>query len=256
MTHHKSCSVSIIMPVYNGADFVIPALESVKRQSYTDWHCIIVDDCSTDTSVHIIQDYIQSDTRFTLLQNVKNRGAGCTRNVGLEYAQSDYIAFLDADDVWEPEKLQTQVAYMTQNPNVAITYGVYGAMTKNGDIMPTVVRPPHALNIRTYMANTSIGFSTTMVHRRGVGDFCFNPHAKREDCELWMSLLARGHVAHRYSTYIGSYYRLHNTQSSANKYKMLVHTFVLYMTQPYVPKIIAFFAYFGYVFHAIKKRLG
>jgi len=103
----KTPTISIIIPVYNGAKYVSDALSSVVNQTFTDWECIVIDDASTDNSVDIINDFVARDKRFRLIKKDKNSGIGATRNVGLDVARGEYIAFLDQDDFYFQSALES-----------------------------------------------------------------------------------------------------------------------------------------------------
>ena len=105
--------VTIITPLYNGARYIEQTILSVIRQTYPDWEMIIVDDCSTDHPETVISRYVVQDNRIRLIRLDKNSGAAGARNVAIDQAGGDYIAFLDGDDVWKPKKLERQVSLMT-----------------------------------------------------------------------------------------------------------------------------------------------
>lgn len=106
--------VSIIMPSYNTGRFISETIESVLAQSYTNWELIIVDDCSTDDTDQIVEQYL-TDDRITYIKNETNSGAAVSRNRALREAKGKWIAFLDSDDLWEPDKLQKQISFMRDN---------------------------------------------------------------------------------------------------------------------------------------------
>ena len=114
--------VSIIMPSYNTAKFISKTIESVLEQTYKNWELLIVDDCSTDNTDEIVSKY--DDDRIIYLKNKKNSGAAVSRNKALKNAKGKWIAFLDSDDLWLPEKLERQLKFMVQN-NYAFTYHEY-----------------------------------------------------------------------------------------------------------------------------------
>lgn len=114
--------VSIIMPTYNCGRFIKESIDSVLSQTFTNWELIIVDDCSNDDTQDIVHSYI--DPRIHYWQNEQNMGAALTRNKALRKAKGHYIAFLDADDLWLPTKLEQQIAFMKQN-GYAFTYHEY-----------------------------------------------------------------------------------------------------------------------------------
>ena len=107
--------VSVITPSYNSSPFIKETIESVQAQSYSNWEMIIVDDKSKDDSVHIIKQYIEKDTRIKLITLTQNAGAARARNIALKEAQGDYIAFLDADDLWKPLKIEKQLQFLKDN---------------------------------------------------------------------------------------------------------------------------------------------
>ena len=114
--------VSVIMPTYNCGRFIRESINSVLAQTYTNWEFLIVDDCSTDDTEAIVHTY--QDTRIRYMRNTQNEGAAMTRNRALREAKGRYIAFLDADDLWLPEKLEQQIAFMEQH-EYAFTYTEY-----------------------------------------------------------------------------------------------------------------------------------
>ena len=114
--------VSVIMPTYNCGRFIAESIRSVLAQTYTNWELIIVDDCSTDNTKEIVRGF--DDARIRFLQNEQNEGAAVTRNKALRAAKGQYIAFLDSDDLWAPDKLARQIAFMEQH-GYAFTYHEY-----------------------------------------------------------------------------------------------------------------------------------
>ena len=105
--------VSIIMPSYNAEKYISAAIESVRKQTYSNWELIIVDDCSKDNTLEIVRGI--QDERIRLYQNETNSGAAVSRNKALREARGEWIAFLDADDLWVPEKLDEQIKFMVEN---------------------------------------------------------------------------------------------------------------------------------------------
>jgi len=114
--------ISVIVPCYNYGRFLADALDSVSRQTYTNWECIIINDGSTDNTEIIAQQYVQKDARFIYMRQ-KNEGIAATRNNALKQAKGSYIQFLDADDLLEHNKLKLQLQYLEQHTNIDIVYG-------------------------------------------------------------------------------------------------------------------------------------
>lgn len=117
----KEPQVSIIMPVYNGEKYVVEAIESILNQSYKDYEIIIVNDGSTDNTFDKIRSYLQlSNTKYV---EQRNRGLPAALNTGIKASSGEYIAFLDCDDVWLPHKLDMQVVFMKEHPEVGLVHG-------------------------------------------------------------------------------------------------------------------------------------
>ncbi|HBK83026.1 MAG TPA: glycosyl transferase, partial [Flavobacterium sp.] len=136
-----SALVSIITPSYNVAKFIAETIQSVQNQTYQNWEMIIVDDNSSDETVSIVTKYILNDSRICLYQLQKNCGAGVARNKAIEMAQGNFIAFLDADDLWKPEKLEKQLRFM-QEQNIPFTYSFYEIINENGVLQNKTLTTP------------------------------------------------------------------------------------------------------------------
>ena len=116
--------VSIITPAYNAAEYIVETIESVLAQTYPKWEMLIVNDCSKDNTVEIVQSYAAKDNRIKLINLKQNSGAAVARNTAIQNAKGRYIAFLDSDDIWKKEKLQKQIEFMQQN-GYAFTFTAY-----------------------------------------------------------------------------------------------------------------------------------
>ena len=108
-------TVSVIMPVYNAAKYLETSLLSIINQTYKDWELVLVDDCSTDSSPEIIAKFQSQNPNIIYHRLEQNQGAAVARNTALNIAKGRFVAFLDSDDVWEPQKLECQMAFMIQN---------------------------------------------------------------------------------------------------------------------------------------------
>ena len=123
--------VSIITPTYNSEKFINETIGSVLKQTYKNWELILIDDASTDDTLRIIKSYIKNNFNISLICNSSNQGAGVSRNKGILEAKGDFIAFLDADDTWKPNKLKTQIKFMIEN-NVDVCYSSYDLIDEDG----------------------------------------------------------------------------------------------------------------------------
>ena len=113
--------VTVITPVYNAEKFLCEAIESVIGQAFSDWEMILVNDCSTDSSIDIINSYIDHDSRIKVINLTENSGAAVARSIAISRSSSEYIAFLDSDDVWDPLKLKRQIEFMKGEINFSCT---------------------------------------------------------------------------------------------------------------------------------------
>ena len=123
--------VSIITPVYNAERFLSDTIKSVQNQTYKNWEILLIDDCSKDNSAQIIKEFLKYDNRIKYIKLKKNSGASVSRNEGIRNAKGRFIAFVDSDDVWKPEKLEIQIKYMLKE-NLGFTFTSYRFMKETG----------------------------------------------------------------------------------------------------------------------------
>ena len=171
--------VSIIMPAYNCERFIAEAIRSVFAQTYTNWELIIVDDCSTDNTAEVIKPF--TDTRIHYQRNAHNMGAALTRNEALRIAKGEYIAFLDADDLWAPEKLERQIAFMEQN-GYDFTYTAF----RRTDKPLRVSGPRHICKAGMY-AFCWPACPTVMYNREKIGLIQITDLRKNNDYAMWLN---------------------------------------------------------------------
>ena len=136
--------VSIIMPSYNAARFIAASIQSVIEQTYTDWELLITDDCSKDNSLIIAKNFADKDPRIQVYSTVRNSGAAIARNVSIKHAQGRYIAFLDSDDTWEANKLETQIKFM-EDYNIAFSFSNYDIMSEDGTALGKTIQVPKVI---------------------------------------------------------------------------------------------------------------
>jgi teichuronic acid biosynthesis glycosyltransferase TuaG len=245
--------VSVITPVHNLADHLAAAVNSVLAQTYGDWEMILVDDCSTDNSVAVASGFIARDTRVKLIRLDKNSGAAVARNTAIAGAQGRYIAFLDGDDLWQPDKLQKQLAFMRQN-NSAFSYTAYRIIDEHGKEL-SVFRVPGEISYRDLLRTNVIGCSTAMYDAGKLGKVYMPAIRKRQDFGLWLFLTRTGGAAHGLPEPLTSY-RLRSTSLSSNKFYAAWHVWKLYREVERLPlwqsircfseyALRAFFKYYG-----------
>ena len=184
--------VSVIIPNYNSEKYIGETIESVLSQTYSNWELIIVDDCSTDASVTVIENYIKQDDRIRLFRNEKNRGAAYTRNVGLQQAQGKWVAFLDSDDLWTPEKLEKQVAFMKEN-GYAFSYTDYTRVDENSQSRKELIVGPNVVGKRKLFRYNYLGCLTVMYDREYMGLLQVKEEIAngRNDYALWLKAVRK-----------------------------------------------------------------
>ena len=254
MTTSKRALVSIIIPAFNSEKFIARTIESVQEQTYTHWELIITDDSSSDKTVTIIREFQEKDSRIKLYENTRNYGAAITRNRCLENATGRFIAFLDSDDLWFPNKLEIQVN-LANSKNIPISFTSYQLINEVGEETGTPVRAVPQIDYRGYLKNTIIGMSTTMIDREIVSEeFSFVNIRTRQDTYLWITLLKRGHIAFGIEEVLASY-RVRQTSISANKLKAAKRVWYLYYNLEKLGFFKAVYYFSFYAINALKKRI-
>lgn len=217
--------VSIITPLYNCSDFLEQTIKSVFAQTYENWEMIMVDDCSTDNSLEIAKKYASKDRRIKIIELAENSGAAMARNTAIEAAIGRYIAFLDSDDIWLPEKLEKQVMFM-QNNNIAFSYTAYEKMTEDGIVFGKNYIPKK-VNYKTLLKTNIIGCLTAMYDTHKLGKVYMPIENKREDFATWLKILKQIEYAYALPEVLAKY-RVYRHQSSAKKFSMFKENWKLY----------------------------
>ncbi|TDQ32768.1 glycosyltransferase family 2 protein [Zeaxanthinibacter enoshimensis] len=182
--------VSVITPVHNSEKFIRQCVESVQNQFYKEWEHILVDDCSEDRSVEIIQEYARKDQRIRLIQLDQNSGAGVARNKGIAEAKGSYIAFLDSDDQWYPEKLEKQITFM-QNNKYHFSFTSYDTIDEKGNKLGQLFKARQRVTYNTALFKNPIGCLTAMYDVNFFGKQYMPEIRKRQDYALWLKLLKK-----------------------------------------------------------------
>ena len=184
--------VSIIMPTYNCMDFISIALDSVLNQAYQNWEVIVVDDCSTDDTARVVQDYTRKDSRIKFYKLEKNSGAAVARNTAVELAQGKYIAFLDSDDVWFSEKLTKQISFMEENYYV-FTCTSYTKIDEEGKYLNKIIKARKQSNYDDILKRNP-GNSTVVYNAEELGKIIIPNIRKRNDYVMWLSVIKKAGV--------------------------------------------------------------
>ena len=195
--HKVNETVSIIVPVYNAEKYIVETMEHVVAQTYEDWELLLVVDGCGDDCARVIREYQKStgEKRLRLMVNEENMGAARSRNRGLLAARGRYIAYVDADDLWRPEKLERQLQYMREK-QAAFVFTGYEFADEEGAGTGRVVHVPSRLTYREALKNTTIFTSTVMFDTQRIPrEMLEMPEIKSEDTALWWKVLREGHTA-------------------------------------------------------------
>lgn len=219
--------VSIVVPVYNASEFLEATYNTVKAQSYENWELILVDDCSKDSSFELSQQLTLRDRRVIAVKQDGNKGAAMARNLGLCMARGRYLCFLDADDIWEPDKLEKQLEYVLEK-QAGFCFTGYEFADEEGNGLGKVVRVPTTITYKEALKNTTIFTSTVMIDRSMIDDkYIKMPCIASEDTATWWNILKRYGKGYGLNLNLVKYRRSSNTLSS-NKFVAIQRIWNLY----------------------------
>ena len=218
--------VSIVMPCHNAEPFIAYAILSVIRQTYANWELLVIDDCSCDGSLSIIEHFAARDHRIKILKNSENRGVALSRNAGIQQSQGTYIAFLDADDAWSSYKLQKQIAFMLSH-RCPIAYTAHIFINEKGKTVGRAYCPPKAVSYKKLFHANVLCCSSVMVQSNVMKRHLFDPLAFHEDFAAWLRILQEVNFAYGLTEPLTEY-RIMNSTKSADKFKSAKATYDLY----------------------------
>lgn len=207
--------VSVITAAFNAERFISETIATVQAQSLKDWEMLIADDASSDGTADIVQRFSEQDPRVRLIRQPRNSGVSAARNRALAEARGRFIAFLDSDDLWQSEKLERQVKFMTKH-DAAISYTSYRRISEDGGLVGRLVEVPRRLSYNQLLKNTAIATVTAMVDTDKTGSIRMT-EARRDDYILWLSILKRGFIGHGLQEDLARYRVVRGSLSSKPK---------------------------------------
>ncbi len=223
----KQGLVSIITPCYNGEKYIKETIESVLAQTYTDWEMIVVDDGSKDNSADIVTEYSKKDIRIKLLSQ-ENSGSAAARNNGIRNCEGQYIALLDADDLWQPDFLKSQIAFMKEK-NAVCVYCSYSLIDeKSEEILHPVSAKPVVTTKMMYVTN-EIGCLTGLYDSEKHGKVYLREELNsiRDDYAYWLDIVKLEGVAYGNPKILAKYRVLANS-TTGNKKKLIKKQYSFY----------------------------
>lgn len=206
--------VSVITPVYNAEKVIEKTLHSVFQQTYRNIEIVLVDDCSKDNSQKVIEQYLPDHPEIVYFRQPTNQGAGAARNKALELAKGQYVAFLDADDMWHPSKIEKQINLLKEK-NGAFSYTAIQMVDENDNVVKPKRNVKDQVDYKFLLHNTMIATSTVVIDRTVLGDFRMPLRRGGQDYATWLSLLRDGTIAYGINEALEDY-RVGNRNSLAN----------------------------------------
>ncbi|GAB1857974.1 glycosyltransferase family 2 protein [Flavobacteriaceae bacterium MHTCC 0001] len=219
--------VSIITATYNSEAFIEHTIKSVLSQSYKNWELIIIDDASSDTTRTIVTSYCEKFPNITFLQNKTNQGAAAVRNRGIDIASGDFIAFLDGDDLWKPNKLETQVTFMLSR-GIDVSFSSYDLIDDKGNPLYKTVKALPKLTHRKLLRCNYIGNLTGMYNVKTLGKILAPNLRKRQDWLLWLEALKKSKKPAMGIQESLALYRVRENSMSSKKINLLKYNYLVY----------------------------
>lgn len=251
----KDDLISIIIPVYNCEKYISKTIETVKQQSYTNWELIIVNDGSADNSLRVIQDgIVDIKEKVKLINFSRNNGVAKARNAALEEASGEYIAYLDADDIWEKEKLYKQLNFMKKN-NAFFSDTAYERIKEDGTFL-RIGNAPKTTNYKDLLKSTIMLTSTIMIDIGKIPKESLKmPDLKMaEDTQTWLNILKTGIIAYGLDENLAMY-RKRKGSTSSSKIKATIGIWKVYRKYQLMGRIKSSYYTLLHILNAIKKRI-
>ncbi|RYM06506.1 glycosyltransferase family 2 protein [Sporolactobacillus sp. THM7-7] len=252
MEHHDP-AVSVITPAFNSAATLLETIESVRQQTFSEWEMIVVDDCSTDQTRDLLLKAKKQDARIRPIFLERNSGAAVARNTALDHAAGRYLAFLDSDDRWKPDKLEKQLRFMREH-GYTFTFTGYEYISQDGTLLKKRVGAPRRVTYHDMLKNTIVGCLTVMIDRENTGHFHMPNLRTRQDLATWLSLLKKGTVAYGLNETLAEYRIGGRASISRNKWKAAGKTWFVYRKVENLNIWRAFWYFCHYAMHAVLKR--
>ena len=212
--------VSVIIPYFKKRNFVRETLTSVTNQSYDNLEILIVYDDTNLNDYEFLQKLSKKDSRIKIIKNSTKLGAGFSRNIGIERSNGKYIAFLDADDTWSPDKLKSQISFMKQN-NYKVSHTSYYILDEKKKLIG-YRKARDLLSLNDILKSCDIGLSTVVLEKNVVihNKIKFPKLATKEDFVFWLMLLKKDYRFYAYDKYLTNWSDVKNSLSSSTVQKL------------------------------------
>ncbi|SEK82307.1 teichuronic acid biosynthesis glycosyltransferase TuaG [Butyrivibrio sp. ob235] len=246
--------ISIVVPVYNAESYISETIAMVGQQTYENYELILVDDASSDNSAALIESAAVGDDRIKLIKKASNGGAASARNAGISAATGRYLAFLDADDIWKPDKLEKELSFLKEK-KAAFVFTSYEFGDENANPTGRIVHAPATLTFKEALSRTVIFTTTVMIdmdvlHKEKI----FMPQIESEDTATWWTILKGGTVAYGLDEVLATYRRPAKSLSS-NKFTAIRRIWGLYRKIAGLSIAASLYYFIGWAVRATVRRL-
>lgn len=244
--------VSVIIPVFNAEKFISKTIESVLDQTYKEIEIVLVDDCSKDTSRQIIENYAENHKNIVYHLQDKNYGAAVARNTALKIAKGRYVAFLDSDDIWYPQKIEKQIDLMYQK-KAAICYTAIEIIDEEDNLIKSKRNVKEKIDYKFLLKNTMMATSTVVIDRKIIGNIQMPNIRSGQDYATWLQLMRNGIVAYGINEVLVKYRKRYNSLSK-NKLKSLSQVWNIQTKKEKINVLYASFNTVCFAVNAFKKH--
>ena len=217
MLHREFGLVSIIMAAYNAEKTIELAIESVLNQTYSNFELLVINDCSKDGTAKLVEDFSAKDNRVRLISNEKNSGVSFTRKHGLEESNGSWIAILDSDDAWTPDKLEKQIE-LQKRTNADLLFTGSAFMDSDGQPIDWYLHAPAEVTYRQLLKQNVLSNSSALVRKELYAKHYAVGDGMHEDFAIWLSILKEGKKAYGVDEPL-LIYRIAKSSKSGNKIK-------------------------------------
>ena len=247
--------VSIVMPAFNAAVSISESIDSVLKQTYGVWELLVINDCSCDSTEDVVRSYREKDSRIVILTNDENQGVSNTRNRGVREAKGDWIAFLDSDDLWTPDKLEQQMRLVHskktsgKTPDLVFTGSAF--IDNSGKPAAYQLEVPERISYHELLKQNLISCSSVLVRKELALKYPMKHDDMHEDYAVWLQILKNGGHAYGINQPL-LIYRLSKSSKSGNKKKAAVMTYKVYRFMG-LNSVQSFYYFCWYAYRNLKK---
>lgn len=242
--------VSIIVPAYCASKYIEETIKSVISQSYCDWEMIIIDDCSTDNTSTLVDYWCEKDIRIKIYHMPFNSGPAAARNMGIENAKGRWIAFLDSDDYWLPNKLELSLEFAKKH-NAAIIFTGFRRINADGSKVGQYIPVPNTLNYKDFLGNTAIATSTVLIDTIKHQEIRMKS-VYYDDFVCFLEILKKGFIAYGLDEDLMRY-RIINGSISRNKLRSALEVWNVYRNIENLSLSLSIWSFINYAVRALIK---